>query len=91
MFHLDTADVANPAKITGLVFCVHMYCGVTPAGCLVSVCLEMFLLGAEYLKAEGREDALETVLMPLLGHDASDLKRLGTSFLWGNVDEMKLL
>ena len=37
-----------------------------PAGCLVSVSLEVFLLGAEYLKAEGREDALETVLVPLL-------------------------
>ena len=28
--------------------------------------LEVFLLCAEYLKAEGREDALETVLVPLL-------------------------
>ena len=70
---------------------MHMYCDVTPAGCLVSVNLEVFLLGAEYLKAERREDALETVLMPLLGHDASDLERLGTSSLWRNVDEVKLL
>ena len=61
------------------------------AGCLVSVNLEMFLLRAEYLEAEGREDALEAILMPLLGHDTSDLVRLGTSFLWRNVNEVKLL
>ena len=62
-----------------------------PAGCLVSVHLEMFLLRAEYLEAEGREDALQTVLVPLLRHDTSDLERLGTSSLWRNVDKVKLL
>ena len=68
-----------------------MYCGVSPAGCLVSVSLEVFLLGAEYLETERREDALETVLVPLLGHNASDFERLGTSSLWRDVDEVKLL
>jgi len=61
------------------------------AGCLVSVDLEMFLLCAEYLEAEGSEDALEAVLVPLLGHDTSDLERLWTSLLRGNVDKVELL
>ena len=94
MFHLDTAYVANPANITGFMYrvdCTHVLRAVSPAGCLVSVNLEVFLLGAEYLKTERREDALETILMPFLGHNASDLEGLGTSFLWGNVDKVKLL
>ena len=62
-----------------------------PASCLVSVNLEMFLLCAEYLEAEWREDALEAVLVPLLGHDTSDLERLGTSLLWRNMDKVELL
>ena len=51
----------------------------------------MFLLGAEYLEAEGCEDALEAVLVPLLGHDTSYLEWLWATLLWRNVDEVKLL
>ena len=51
----------------------------------------MFLLGAEYLEAEGRKDALEAVLVPLLGHNTSDLEWLWATLLWRNVDEVKLL
>ena len=62
-----------------------------PTSCLVTINLDMFLLGAEYLEAEGREDALEAVLVPLLGHDTSYLEWLWATLLWRNVDEVKLL